>query len=342
MKIMQYLYVLTSTPKDNYYEQFLLSLVSLRLLMPDAYVILLCDSKTKNTLIDKRKEYEKYISKVVSVKAPDTLSQVEVSRWLKTSMRRLIEGSFLFIDCDTIITEDLSSISKLNISIGGCLDCHSLLDKHHNKKMFKENEKKLGFSSHLSNKQINSGIIFCSDTPDTHKIFDRWHELWLFSKDKNIIRDQPSLNMAIYENESCFTELDGTWNCQIISNYLPFLVNAKIIHYFATKLYMYTSPYIFASEDIFNKIKEMGTIPDFVYKLLQNPKSAFVSETRIYAGEYMFAVLDSDLFKTLFFLKKLLPFIFNSLNAFFSLLKKFGKLFLIRRNKRKNAFKYYN
>jgi len=339
---MKYLYVLTSTSKDNYYEQFLLSIVSLRLLMPDAHVTLLCDSKTKNTLVDKRCEYEKYISDVVSVKAPDTLSQVEVSRWLKTSMRRLIEGAFLFIDCDTIITEDLSSITQMNINFGGCLDCHALLDRHHNKKMFKDNEKKLGFTSYLSNKQINSGIIFCADTPDTHKIFDRWHELWLFSKDKKILRDQPSLNMAIYENQSFFTELDGTWNCQIISNYLPFLVNAKIIHYFATKLYMYTSPYIFASEDIFKKIKEHGTVPDFVYKLLENPKSAFVSESRTFVGENMFAVLDSDLFKTLFFLKKIFPSIFNSLNMLFSFIKKFTKLLLIKRNRKKSAYKYYN
>lgn len=333
MKIMQYLYVLTSTPKDNYYEQFLLSLVSLRLLMPDAYVILLCDSKTKNTLIDKRKEYEKYISKVVSVKAPDTLSQVEVSRWLKTSMRRLIEGSFLFIDCDTIITEDLSSISKLNISIGGCLDCHSLLDKHHNKKMFKENEKKLGFSSHLSNKQINSGIIFCSDTPDTHKIFDRWHELWLFSKDKNIIRDQPSLNMAIYENESCFTELDGTWNCQIAYNGLPYLSNSKIIHYFATDTAFNESPFLLASENIFKIIKEKGNIPDNVLELLNDPKSAFVAKSQIIAGNALLYVINSDLFKFDVLLRKKIPFFFNILNIICSFFKKIAKIFLIRSGK---------
>jgi lipopolysaccharide biosynthesis glycosyltransferase len=226
---MQYLYTLTSADKDTYYEQFLLSITSLKLLMPSSNIILLCDSKTKKTLIGKRTEYEKLVSDVIIADVPE-MPQVEVSRWVKTSMRRLVSGDFLFIDCDTIITDDLSSITKLGIKFGACLDKHSLIDKHGKKGNIVEIDKRLGFTSYLSGKHFNSGVIFCADTPETRKIFDRWHELWLFGRSKNIQRDQPSFNMAVYENLSFFTELDGTWNCQIAFNGLPYLANSKIIH----------------------------------------------------------------------------------------------------------------
>ena len=85
---MQYLYVLVSNEKDFYYEQFLLSVTSLKLFTPHAYIVLLCDSKTKETLTWKRSEYEKLVSKTITVNAPVDMLQIEVSRWLKTSLRR--------------------------------------------------------------------------------------------------------------------------------------------------------------------------------------------------------------------------------------------------------------
>ncbi|MCL2400036.1 MAG: hypothetical protein FWC91_09905, partial [Defluviitaleaceae bacterium] len=193
---MQYLYTLTSTPGDNYYEQFLLSAASLKLKMPSTQIVLLCDSKTKETLTGKRSEYEKLTAKVITKDAPSSFSQVDVSRWIKTSMRRFVQGDFLFIDCDTIITDDLSYIEKLNVKFGACLDKHSLVDSHNNKNLIVNNDKQLGFSSYTGNRHFNSGVIYCADSPEIHKVFDRWHELWLIGKNKNISRDQPAFNQA--------------------------------------------------------------------------------------------------------------------------------------------------
>ena len=170
---MQYLYVLTSSDKDSYYEQFLMSVTSLIHFMPNAQTVLLCDSMTKETLTGKRSGYEKYISNVITAETPADMTQVEVSRWLKTSMRRLINGDFLFIDCDTIVTDDLSSITEKGIIFGACLDKHSLIDRHEKKGNIIEIDKRLGFTSCLSGKHFNSGVIVCADTPEIRKLFDR-------------------------------------------------------------------------------------------------------------------------------------------------------------------------
>ena len=340
---MQYVYTLTSTHNDDYYEQFLLSATSLKLLMPNANVILLCDSKTKETLTGKRCEYEKLVFKTITVDAPGDLSQLEVSRWVRTSMRRFIQGDFLFLDGDTIVTGDLSSVFDCGINFGACLDKHFLIGGHSKRDSILSKNAHLGFDSHISNKHFNGGVLFCADTPAVHKIFDRWHDLWLFSKSKNILRDQPSLNMAIYENQSFFTELDGTWNCQIAYNGLPYLANSKIIHYFATDMLFQSSPFIFASDDIFKKIKNVGLIPNDVLEILKNPRTAFVPESRIIAGNTMLDVINSDLFGFVFLMRKKIPRLFNFFNSLITFGKKIIKFFLVKKSKNKDGgTKFYN
>jgi len=340
---MQYLYVLTSSPKDFFYEQFLLSATSLKLLMPDAEVVLLCDSKTKESLTGNRREYEKLVSGIIAAEVPGDLNQIEISRWVRTSMRRLISGDFLFLDGDTIVTGDLSSIAAMNIKFGACLDKHSLIDNHSKKKNIIEYNKTLGFDTHVSNRHFNGGVLFCADTSEVRKLFDRWHELWLFSRSKNITRDQPSLNMAIHENQSLFTELDGTWNCQISHNGLPYLSNSKIIHYFATDLVFNTSPFLLASDNIFKKIKNTGIIPDDILELLKNPRTAFVPESRIIAGDDILSVINSNFFQFVFLMKKNLPALFNFFNCLCSAGKKISKFIIVKMSRRKDGgIKFYN
>jgi hypothetical protein len=248
-------------------------------------------------------------------------------------MRRLVDGDFLFIDCDTIITDDLSSVEEENIVFGACLDKHSLIDRHGKSYQIIETEKQLGFNSYISNQHFNSGVIYCKDTRETRHIFDKWHELWLYCKSKKILRDQPSFNMAARENMSVFTELSGIWNCQIAYNGLPYLSNSKIIHYFATDLTFNESPFLLAANDIFKHIKNTGHLPEVAFELLKNPKGAFVQESQIIAGNDILFVLNSNFFQFIFLLRKKIPHLFNILDKISSIFKKQAKKHIIKSNK---------
>ena len=333
---MQFLYTLTSTFRDYYYEQFLLSATSLKLIMPGAEITLLCDSETKKNLTDikSRREYEKLVFKTITIDAPADFNQIEVSRWVRTSMRQHVSGDFLFLDGDTIVTDDLSSVFRMGIIFGACQDKHSQISKHQKKENIIKNNEYLGFNSPFSDKHFNGGVLFCANLPEVHKLFERWNELWLFSRKKNILRDQPALNMAIYENSSLFTELDGTWNCQIACNGLPFLANSKIIHYFATDTVFQSSPFLFASDSIYKSIKETGTIPKEILELLQKPKSAFIQGSRIVAGTDILNVLDSNFFTSIFLLYKKFPCLFNFFNKLSSVGKKITKSYLVKKSKK--------
>jgi len=337
---VQYLYILASSPDDNYYEQFLLSTTSLRLKMPNAQITLLCDGNTKQNLVGKRSGYEKIVSNIIVSDTPAHTSQLEISRWLKTSMRRLVTGDFLFIDCDTIIADDLSSDDLQGVKLAACLDRHSLISAHSKSDFIVKNDKHLGFSSYISNKHYNSGVIFFSDTPESYEICERWHELWLFSKNRNIFRDQPAFNMAISEKPSFITELDGTWNCQIAYNSLPYLAKSKVIHYYASDSFLNAPIFILSSDEIAQKIKNTGIITDDILNFLEDPKTAFVPESRIVTGLDALHVINSDFFQLLLLMRKKIPLFFKFINFICSFFKKITKHILYASKKKKGKTIY--
>ena len=312
---MKFVYVLTSCEKDLYYEQFLLSVFSLKFYNPDADIVVLYDNKTKKSLINKRTTYEKYISNSISISTPDYLNQKQASRWIKTSVNNYISDDFLYIDCDTIISDSLNYNFLKEISIAAVLDTHVSLDKHHLIKNFQNEDKNSGFSSSFNlNSRFNGGIIFCRDNSQGHNFYKKWHSLYIEGLKKKCSQDMPSLNQANYEMDNIIKELPGEWNCQISHNGLPYLSNAKIIHYYATSLLSSHPAFILASQTNLSIIKEKGEIPDEILKYIRNPKTAFDLESRIISGKEVLDVVNSNLFSKLLWIRKKLPNVFSFMN----------------------------
>jgi hypothetical protein len=293
--MIKYLYVLASDDSDYYLEQALLSITSLRMKMPNAFVSLLIDNNTEHTLVNARRAILDIITELKVITIDPKFGKKARSRWLKTSMRNHIKGDFLYIDCDTVVSDNLDTISELNINIGAVLDKHSLLQYHHAKKNIHKNDKKLHFtSSYKSNKHFNSGVLFCKDIQICHDFFAEWHKLWIISVSKNILIDQPALNEANI-NFNIIEELNGIWNCQIEFGGIVFLANAKIIHYFSSDMYWKKS-YLLANPSCFQLIKSHGYIAESIKKELQNPKAIFNINTRLVSDRKMLSVINSAIF----------------------------------------------
>jgi lipopolysaccharide biosynthesis glycosyltransferase len=323
---MQYLYVLTSSATDTYYEQFFLSITSLRLFAPDASITVLLDQRTKDSLIGLRSGYEKIVSETKIIKTPDFLSSKESSRWIKTSMRQYVTGDFLYIDCDTVIACKLDYSFSTDIIIGAIPDCHIHFSEHHYYRQFRDENLKLGFTSILEcNTYYNGGIIYCKDDPKAYRFFEKWHSLWKKGRDMGNSQDMPSLNRANYELCNIITEIGGVWNCQISNNGLPFLHHAKIIHYFATSLAFMDSPFMLASDSILYSIKKTGTISEEILKYLQDPKSAFKPDSKIIADTDVLGVFDTSLFTIIRRLKKNHKILFDALETIAYRLSSFAK-----------------
>ena len=299
---MKYLYVLTSDDSDFFLEEALLSITSLRLQIPNAFISLLTDVTTETNLIGKRSEIHNLVDELVIVKIDEPFNKKACSRWLKTSMRQHIKGDFLFIDSDTIITDDLSPITDMDINMGAVLDHHAYLSGY--KKYIPDHFQwlqnlytKLGFTA-ISNSDTyyNSGVILCKDRDIVHKFFKEWHKLWFFCFERGVVTDQQSFNQANYNLNNVIRELDGKWNCLIMANgSINYLHTAKIIHY--NKISLKKNPYLLSNQDIHKNIKETGFINQELKDILLYSKSLFFPNTQLKVMEETIVEMDDAALK---------------------------------------------
>lgn len=319
---MQIVYVLVSDEKDLYLEQCLVSVTSLKKRMPNCHITLLIDNKTSISLQGKRSLIKRYIENIVEVDFLDEIQKKERSRYLKTSMRKNIKGDFLFIDCDTVVCEDLQQIERYENNLYAVMDNHTPLNKNVYARDMVLRAKKCGFYAAYNNIHFNSGVLWVKDTQETRKFFELWHALWIEGKQKGILSDQLSFNEANCRMNGFISELNGIWNCQVDFG-IKYLYSAKIIHYLGfnpkgKKNEEQILPYRMSSRKLLNEIKVKGTLSDEVLKIIDEPKgekafypSLLINNNRVDV-KIMFGSLISCLrvlYRKLHFLYKLLDYI---------------------------------
>lgn len=328
---MKYVYVLTSTPNDFYYEQCLMSVFSLRHHTPDAQIFILTDNKTSSSFSasNKRLGLINQGATIITVNFDDSVSNTQRSRILKTTIPEHISGDFLFIDCDTIICDDLSSIENnlQDTKISAVLDGHVSLSEHKHKDYFIKREKKLGFSaSKKMGVHFNSGVILYRDSTESRAFFKRWNEIWdwCFTK-KHDHHDQPAFNETGLECSGILSELDGIWNCQLSQGGLAYLAKAKIIHYFSSEGGKNYIPYYkLAEKPLQQRIKETGDIPQDIKDMILSPKFQF-NKVHIINDKRIIGIMQSPLIFTIADIKEHCPFVFNILESICAGLRKMAK-----------------
>ena len=139
-------YVLASSQEDYFLEQCLISLKFLRKYNPEAYVVLVCDDTTESSLNGNRQDIKLLINELKSIQFERPVNKVERPRLMKVNLRKYVEGDFLYIDCDTIIVNDLSEIDNFTFSIGAVLDGHQPLKSHPMRSYFKKQNQHLNYN----------------------------------------------------------------------------------------------------------------------------------------------------------------------------------------------------
>ena len=279
-------YVLTCAPKATYIEQALISIWSARYHNPDAHIVLLVDDKTNELLVGKRAEVLEYISECKVVVAPSEYNVMQVSRWLKTNVRSFIDGDFLFIDCDTIITQSLSEIDDLDCEIGAVLDTHRPMCKlrpqeQRNIMLFAE---KCGWDFNGLEYYRSSGVLFVRDTRATHKFYSLWHKNYLHSSKCDVNIDQISFERTSQELP-LIRHIDDTWNT-IMFIRPKFIEQAKIIHFASLN----NNSFLF-SKRVLQYIRENGLTPYLKYYIMHPMESYVPYMKKYYKGFAIFKTI---------------------------------------------------
>lgn len=279
-------YVLVSTPEDYYLEQNLISAYSLRYYNPDANITIVADRDSYNGLVGKRADIKKYISEFVVVDCPKGFNGLKKSRYIKTNLRSIVEGDFLYIDSDTVIADALDEIDTFEGDLGAVYDSNrsllisksgSIADSYINSLT-----KQLEWPSVVGWPNYNGGVMFARDSELARRYYRRWYELWQESSRKGVNLDMPALCRANVEMGGCIKELPGIWNCQIQRQGLPLLPHAKIIHCFTGGN---VSMYSLCTERVLNKVKSFGYLDNEIIDLIKNAKTAFEISTAIVTSQ---------------------------------------------------------
>ena len=276
-------YVVVSDETDIFLEQALLSIFSLRKYNSDAFVELVIDQVTNNSINGKRSEIKKYVDKITAVEVTDNYHKGQRSRWIKTNLRNLIDGDYLFIDSDTIITDSLEDIDNFDGDIGAVKDKHAPVkhNKDKNKLLLWSKQDGWTYSDDLD--YFNSGVMFVRDCEFTHDFYREWNKRWqICSTQYQRFFDQSPFAATNEFYQYPIKELAGEWNCQPTSG-LSFLCKAKIIHYWGYNRKSYA--WKFYDKSIIRNIKESGYIPQYVYDLIDHAKEAFIIPNEIVAGK---------------------------------------------------------
>lgn len=275
-------YVLTSNESDYYLEQLLLSAFSARTHNPDATILLVTDKDTKATLIGKRSIIHNYVTEVIEVDVPSVYSMMQQSRYIKTSLRDIVDGDFLYIDTDTIVCDDLSEIDSFECSVGATTDGNGPLCVAHfyeaKKQFIRMQSEQCNVPYTFENAPFyNGGIIYAKDDSVSRQLYSLWHSNWKRNVALGVSRDQFPLLCANKDLGWIIQEIPPEYNCQVTEEGLRCLYKAKIIHYYA----MVQTNYLLGQQVILERIKSEGLSDDITDIVINRPKGAFEANARI-------------------------------------------------------------
>ena len=261
-------YVLTCAPDATYIEQALMAVWSARYHNPDAHIVLMVDDKTDALLTGKRGEILNYITEKIVVPIEDeTLSPMYRSRWIKTQVRQMIEGDFLFVDSDTICQRPLNEIDGFDCEVGAVYESHLLIKDFYPSlyRSAKIQFANLGMEVDDEKEYFSSGVLYVKDTDRTHRLYALWHQNWQISYTKGVPMDQPSLAQSNRELGRIIMQIPDTYNCILFTQPL-FVREAHILHIAA-----YRNPAYIFSNRMLNYVREKGIGNEWLLHVLLHP-----------------------------------------------------------------------
>lgn len=300
---MKIVYVITGAESNYFVEQCFLSIYSLKKYNNDAYVYVLTDSETDKYIKQSCQYIVGCIDEIVSCDFSEKYDARARSRLLKTRMRELIKGDFLYIDSDTIICGEIPK-EIAEFEIAAVPDNHSAVTEE----IYEfipviARAEKCGYSVGYNGIHFNGGVMWCRDSEKVHSFFLLWNELWSENYKKGIYIDQLSLNEANDRLGGVINELDGNMNCMLRYG-LRFLSDAVIIHYFASNSGKEPRRYGFYFEDakVYEEIRTYKGISHEIAKAMENPKRMFSAACIIEVGTFRYKILNSEAYKMLEYL----------------------------------------
>ena len=292
----QIVYSVISTEKDFFLEELWVSVYSLRQFHPNDRVVVMTDAPTGER-IKRRPSLDCLISEVMVIPMPEGYNNDCRAREIKTNIRNLIDGDFLFIDTDTVICQPLDEVDNLPVkNLAMVPEFHDSFKKHFCYEFVYQDVIRI-FCTDCSDSQywFNSGCMFVRDNETTRKFFADWKKNWTYSAfEKNENSDQRALLKTDHDYGYIIETLPGVYNCQVAVS-IQYFFDAKIVHFWHMRAKftsdMNYSP--FTNKEIYKQIHQDNCISQSVADTIIHCKSSFRSPSMIVGDAEMRFVMSS-------------------------------------------------
>ncbi|MCC7191304.1 MAG: hypothetical protein IT444_00860 [Phycisphaeraceae bacterium] len=244
---LQICYVLAGSGDDVYADMLYISASMSRRLYADARIRLLCDEVTAPALEQHHSPVLDVVDEVVRVETGMT-TVASRSRFVKTSMRQVVQGDFIFLDADALPVQPFHQMALVKEDFAAVRDCLvvpagqwyqlKLLWRHWTESPPIPAPVKPVYDSMAWNYPpryyFNTGVMFMRDTPEARRLGQEWHNRWRQQFDKlGIHQDQFSFNSAIHDLTTPIRVLPTRYNAMVRTS--PWYAHrAKIFHFFTT------------------------------------------------------------------------------------------------------------
>jgi nucleotide-diphospho-sugar transferase len=187
-------YVLADPGLGTYADMACISAQSFRALHPGREIVLLCDSATRDAIRHSQHPIRLACDTVITAEPPLASPPLAQSRWLKTSLRRLVPGELLYLDVDTVVVRPVELHPEPGQHLLAACDKTTPdgTPAHRTSPWVDALFAQLAWP--MPALYRNSGVIFLRDSDAARAACDRWHTRWLEGADAGCWRDQPAFN----------------------------------------------------------------------------------------------------------------------------------------------------
>jgi hypothetical protein len=229
---MKAVYALVSNGWDQYAQMAYLSASSLKRIHPDARTVLVTDGATADSLAPVRGKLRECFDDLHTITVPGGTIKLR-SRAIKTMLRQVVTGDFIFLDADTLVVRPIDGLWSMPVDLGmtydGGSNCHHQYIPPYTEDLYRA----LGWH-YPPPAYVNSGVMLVRDTLQNHALFDLWRTYWQQQiAATSYLEDQGSLAHSLARLRLQPSIISSNYNSMILTS-LRIPVGACVIHYFAT------------------------------------------------------------------------------------------------------------
>lgn len=227
-------YAVTSSGCDFYSAMTRVSAASIRITNPNIGIVLACDDHSVAAMRHSRDPLLDEVDELITCRTPAGNSSFR-NRFVKTQLRLLLDGPFLFLDSDTIVRGNMMEIFLLDTDIACAPNFSRDGIEQQTWKWDSVILSTMGWS-HNKEVYVNGGVLFYNATRGAALFAADWHRKWLSSHavTKHHV-DQPALNAAIFDTAPRLEILPHRFNAQFDES--PSIVPHAIIwHYYVARV----------------------------------------------------------------------------------------------------------